>query len=247
MLYRNLLFASVGDKTDFYKHWCKKHKNYDIYLCYYGTSDTNKYMEYSDLYCKRKGSKFQNFYHIWMSDKNIQNYDRYFLLDDDILLDTKDINDMFEISKKHDLWICQPSFDSSNNNAIINHQITKSEYNCILRYVNFVEVNTMLFNNYAISQLMSVYDNSLVGWGIDWLAIWCLGKDVNNKYAIIDCIKTINPKIRTWMTGVDVNKTDIKEIDVLQDKRDRFKAWYWYSKKNNIKEWQHKVYSSIKI
>jgi len=34
MKYKNLLFSSVGDKTDFYKYWYNPNKNYDIYLCY---------------------------------------------------------------------------------------------------------------------------------------------------------------------------------------------------------------------
>ena len=34
----------------------------------------------------------------------------YSFLDDDIIISTKDINEMFKLSLECDLWICQPSF-----------------------------------------------------------------------------------------------------------------------------------------
>lgn len=70
----------------------------------------------------------------------------------------------------------QPSFEP-NVRCFISYLITKQNKHYIYRYVNFIEVNTMLFSKYAIEKCMEIYDTSLVGFDIDWLFIWYLGKD----------------------------------------------------------------------
>jgi hypothetical protein len=236
MKYNYLVFSSVGDYTTYYERWYNKNKNYDLFICYYGDKE-NKYSKYSDFYVERKGSKFQNFKYFWDNDDRLQNYDYYFIVDDDITIDSININKLFEYSIKYDLWISQPSFDSSQNNSLINHKITQNIKNSTLRYTNFIEVNSMCFSKWAISECMKIYDNSLVGWGIDWLFIWHLGKDKEDKYAIIDDILCINPRVRYG--------TVIKEIDKLQHYRDRFLNWKRLARKYNIEEWSQKVYKII--
>ncbi len=239
---KNLLFSSVGDYTTFYKRWCNNNRNYDIYLCYYGDDiKNNKYLEYSDIYKQRKGSKFKNFYYYWLNDLKIREYDYYFIVDDDITIDTDDINKLFDYIKKYDLWICQPSFESLevNSNSLINHKITENIPNTILRFTNFIEVNSMCFSKYSIQKCMEIYNDNLVGWGIDWLFIWYLGKDEQNKYAIIDDIQCINPKIREGC--------NIKEIDKLQHYRDRFLNWKRLAIKLKIEEWGQFEHSRINI
>ena len=76
---------------------------------------------YVDKIWKRKGTKFQNFNYIYNNYKNdIMNYERFFIVDDDIIMSTNDINNLFDISKKYDLWICQPSFVPESKSLIFN-------------------------------------------------------------------------------------------------------------------------------
>ena len=101
---KNLVFTSVGDNTNFDKLWCQSGRNYDIWVVYYGKNEDNyqKYRKKVDYIEKRKGSKFQNFHHIYNTKfEELQKYDRFFILDDDIIFETPDINKMFEISKKY--------------------------------------------------------------------------------------------------------------------------------------------------
>jgi len=236
---KNLVFTSAGDVTEFYKLWFDEHRNYDIYIYYYGNDNSNKYIEYCDYYKKEKGSKFQNFYKLWNDNeqKFIRDYERILIIDDDIIMSTDDINILFEYSEYYNLWILQPSFDNINDNCIISHPITEKNNYYIFRYTNFIEVNTMLFSNYAIKKCMEIYDPILVGFGIDWLFLWYLGKD-KKKYAIIDSISCVNPKNKN---------TDKREIEKLQSNETRLYNWNYIRKKYNIDLWEHKNYSGIRL
>lgn len=142
---------------------------------------------------KKKGGKFENFKYLWdkMYDK-LNNYEYFFILDDDIIFDSyTDINRMFNMAQKYKTWIIAPTYKIDGYSKI-SHKITKSNNKYLLRYVNFIEVGVPLFNNYAINKFMKYYDNSLIGWGIDYFYIWTLCKNVKDKYILVDDITVIN-------------------------------------------------------
>ena len=97
---KNLLFASAGDNTDFYNNWLQSNKNYDVWVVYYGNNQNNfeNYKKVVNRIWKNKGSKFQNFYKIFINYyKDLIKYDRFFILDDDIIINTNSINVLFDI------------------------------------------------------------------------------------------------------------------------------------------------------
>ena len=232
---KNLVFTSAGNNTDFYKNWCGNNRHYDIWVIYYGEDNSiyNKYKQYVDFIEKRKGSKFQNFHYVYNKYKaQINNYDRFFILDDDIVFNTNDINDMFNISKKYDLWICGPTFIDDGRSKI-SHNITKQIKGNLLRYVNFIEVNVPLFSKFALHKFMKYYDPILIGWGIDYLYIWACGLEYTDKYALVDKIGCINPKD---------NKKGNRELNKIKDVHKRVQVWNSFKQKYNIKEWNHTTY-----
>lgn len=222
----NFVFTSAGDNTNFDKLWIDKNKNYDVYVIYYGDNNTvyDKYK--SNTYIKhierRKGSKYQNFLYFYNTYPDIINkYDRFFILDDDIIFNVDDINKMFSISREYNLDICGSSFIPPSK---ISWGITRHVENRLLTYTNFVEVNTMLFNKNALLNLMKYLVPELLCWGIDVLAIWANGSKYENKYAIIHCVKCINPP-----DNVKGNK--IREIDKLDKYNNRERIFKEYAKK----------------
>ena len=239
---KNLIFTSAGNNTNFYNNWNGNNNNYDIMVVYYGDNDNifNKYKKYVNFIYRNKGSKFQNLSYVWKKYKYIlDKYDRFFILDDDIIFDSPDdINEMFNISEKYDLYICAPTF-KTNGTSKISHSITKSFNTNSFRYVNFIEVNTPLFNKYAINKYMEYYDDRLIGWGIDYHYIWALGKDLDNKYALIDKISVINPH--------DNKKNNKRELSLINNWDKRVIPWNNIKKEFNIKEWKHIEYSTVKL
>ena len=232
----NILFTSAGDNTKFYDLWCTDNRNYDIFICYYGDDDTttDKYKEYSDFYIKRKGSKIQNFYYIWQNNiGNIKDYKFFYIVDDDIIIKTEQINELFKLFSELDVWILQPSFADTENSKI-SHGITKQNTNFKYRFTNFIEINTPFFSNYAISKCMNNYNPLLTGYGIDILFLYTLGLERENKYVIVDYISCINP------TKVD------SEIDKLQSLPIRFNIWKTIQKSLKLNDIIHKNFSTVK-
>lgn len=237
---KNLVFTSAGNNTSFDTLWTNYNRNYDIWVVYYGDDD-NRYNQYKNKVnkiWKRKGSKFQNFNYIYTNYYNeLLNYDRFFIVDDDIIIKTDDINKLFDISIKYNLFICQPAFLPESK---ISHHITKVRNNNILRYTNFVEVNTPVFSKEALIKFMKYYDDILIGWGIDYLYIWANGRELTDKYAIIDSITCINPH--------DNIKGDIRELNQIKNSNLRAKIWEDYANKIGADiDWIHKVYSKIPL
>ena len=239
---KNLVFSSVGDKTRFVGDWLshKEQKNFDIWVVYYGDSPEDKYKNDVDYWERNKGSKLQNFYYLWNKYKDVlMTYDKFFILDDDIIFDTHDINRCFEYSYKYKLWMLQPSFFKDSK---ISHKITEKQNNKLLRYSNFVEINTPLIDKSVMNDIMNKYCPSLTGWGIDFMISHVLTnkKGFNKKkIAIIDDVACINPDESKKDTGE-------REIVKLQPNHIRQQKWQYYKIKqkitfdiNDIKEYSH--------
>lgn len=249
---KNLLFTSAGDNTEFYKYWCDSNRNYDIFLIYYKNDDKifESYKKYVDIALKRKGYKYPNFRFFYNKYKQlILKYDNVFILDDDIIISTKDINEMFTISKKYDLWVCQPSFDKNGQNS---HSINVHQPNTILRFTNFIEEGVPLFNKYGLITFMNEYTKPvykhMYAKSIDYLI--CNTLDIennNNKIAVVDCIISKNPPVdEKKLYDKNKNKTKNREFQnlVLNDLYLNIdKLFYEHKIPKNVNK---KIYSFIK-
>ena len=233
---KNLVFTSAGDNTHFDSLWLGKSRTYDVGVVYYG-GDKKVYQRYEskvDYIEKRKGSKFQNFSHIYKT-RDLSQYDRFFILDDDIVMSTEQINEMFKMSEEYGFWICGPSFDLKSK---ISHRITKHNPGLLFRYTNYIEVNTPLFTREALDNLMELYDPCLVGWGIDHLYIWANGWEAQDKYAIIDAIQCTNPHDRT---------KGGRELHKCKDWNKRAAVWRRFEKENGIPRIRRVFYKRVAL
>lgn len=260
---KNLLFTSAGDNTNFENIWLDEDRNYDVWVVYYGDNEKtfSRYSKKVDYAERRKGDKWQNFHYIYNTQYDkIQEYDRIFFLDDDIIITTDDINEMFKLSLECDLWICQPSFALGSE---IGWDINTHHPKYFLRYTNFVENNSCLMTKNSIKKFMEIYDPQLISFGIDY--IYMIANDVHNlqnlkRFAIIDNIQCINPpgkikakgkiKSRTvrsfqlqnkniskryWPNNDITNsKSNSREFAKLENHHKRKELFIEYCKKNNF-------------
>jgi len=222
----NMLFSSVGDNTNFDTLWINENMEYDIYIIYYGDNDDifNKYKNKVKYAEKRKGSKFQNFKYFYNTYPDIINkYERFFILDDDIIITVDDINKMFNMSIKYNLKICSPSLNPKCKHSF---KITCNVPDRILTYTNYVEVGYVLLTLDAIKKFIHLQDDSLIGWGIDVLYMWCNGLDDTKSYAIIHDVCCFNP-----YDGEKPGK--IRELSLLDGWQYRAQLWKKYATKIN--------------
>ena len=221
MKYPFLIFTSAGDEANIHQ-WIKV-KKFDLFISYYGNSK-NKYRNLADHYIMRKGSKFQNLYFLYRNNPKIfEKYTHVWVMDDDIRISSKLINRMFEISRKYDLWISQPTFEVGKSK--ISHKITIKEPFVFMKYVNFIEVCLPLFRTDKLIEFLKVYDGMLVGWGIDWWFMEVL-KPPKDKAAIIDYYSCSNP--------FEYYLKEKRKIDILQPESVRKMEWEKTKKENNL-------------
>ena len=211
-----LVFTSAGDNTNFYNYWVDNDRLYDIWIVYYGENNDNynKYKKIVDFIIKGKGSKFQNFYRLWkLYKKYLIQYERVWLVDDDIEINTKEINELFKLAETYDFWVCQPAFTKDSQ---ISHDITVKVENSFFRYVNFIECGVPLLSRKSLIKFMEYYDPKLIGWGIDYFMIWILGQNEKDKYAIIDSISCKNPFAQEKKNNQQREHTKIKNSEKEQ-------------------------------
>jgi hypothetical protein len=231
---KNFVFTSAGDNTDFHTLWFNGVINYDVYVIYYGDKDENYelYKSKAKFIERRKGSKFQNFLYFFNKYPDIiEKYDRFFIVDDDIIMSATDITKLFVVAEAFGTKICQPSLSRESK---ISHAVTRNISNSFLHYTNFIEVNVPLFSKEALYTFMPYMDDKLIGWGIDFLYIYVNGCELNmplegcNKfYAIIDSVICTNPFEK-------VKKEDRRELYKIDGVLTRQKTWEDYAKSKNI-------------
>lgn len=235
------IFTSAGDNTNFHSVWgCEdSERAYDVWVVYYGDNDDrfNLYSKYADYIERRKGSKFQNFYHVYQQHKKVLlQYEYIFIADDDIIIAPENIELMFETAKEYDLWICQPSFRKGSK---VSWGITRNRPHLKLAYTNFVEVNTPVISTSKLQECMNKYDPILLGWGIDFLLINALGIHEKKRYAILHNVSCINPYQSSKKGGK-------RELNLLPGCNERRYIWEAFAKKHGISSFKPTVHSSIK-
>lgn len=245
---KNLLFSSSGDNTNFLNFWCSDGQNYDIFIIYYG-DDINLFEKYSKsvkFIERRKGAKFQNFHYFYHKyPEIIAKYERFFILDDDIEITTKDINRMFEISEQFNLSICGPSFSGNSKIPPAFKRLENQRPGVLLEYTNFIEVNSPLYSKVAIENTMKNFDPVLIGWGIDLLSIWSNDHTKQDAFAIIHEVSCTNPHNNN-------KKIKRHELMLIPKADERAKIWYHYAKKINcpifdISTYNIIIYSTVTI
>ena len=167
---------------------------------------------------------------------DIKKYERYFILDDDIIISCEDINKLFIIMEKLNLDVLQPSFDLHKSKLSYTFNISRP--NQFLHFTNLIEVGVMMLNKQSLEKCMEMYEPSLItGYGLDYFFIWCLGKDKESNYAVIDFIKCINPK---------TNESN-REIYKLEPINESVKKWKIIAEKYNIEKWTPKIFRYIQL
>ncbi len=224
---RNLVYTSAGDRSNL-EHWLRGRRDFDLWVTYYGDVP-GRYETAGEYYNERKGSKLNNLkfaYETW--PERFPGYDAVFVMDDDILISTDAINRLFKLRAEYDLWILQPAFSPLGK---ISWGITRAQWNCRLRFTNFVETTCPLFRRDKLDAFIKIYDPALISYGTDWWFMEVLGNDIEGKVAIIDAIPCINPHDRTKGGVREIGRLVSHEKTV--ENWEEIKARYGLSRKPN--------------
>ena len=181
---KNLVIIRAGEKT-LHRAWLENatNRNWDIIVSWYGST------EYEPVADERvmliKGGKWDGLYKtITALPDLLDQYDYFWLPDDDIATDCDTINRVFDLMRQHGLNVGQPSLSW---NSYFTHFVTLNVPGLHLRYTNFVEVMVPCLNAETLRQVLLLFAETMTGFGLDW--VWTrLDENPERKAAIFDCI-----------------------------------------------------------
>lgn len=190
MTKKNIVISPCGNKsTLFQTQWLKnkEQKDFDLCLLFYHAeiNDPDLY-EDAEYFYHLKNFKFSMIYDLLthQAPQLLEQYDYFYFIDDDVGMDTDEINKMFAFSKAFDLWLTQASLSQDSFNS---WPILKQQPDCVLRYMGQIEVMAPLFSQYALKQCLSSFVSNRSSWGFDSVWSKMLGYP-QSKIAVVDAV-----------------------------------------------------------
>lgn len=225
-----LVFTSAGNNSNIHS-WVKDPvRDFDLCIVNY-SGKAGLHKESADIYFKFQGGKFSNLHRVNALCPDLLNqYKAIWVADDDVIMSTSQINQLFAIHSRTELTLLQPAFCIRSK---ISHSITKRKLLTRIRYTNFVEMTCPVIERSFLLRFLNVYDPALVGFGIDWWMLNLLEPD--ERVAISDEICCINPH--------DVHKKGaVREITRLQSNAARINTWQVIKEKYGLRQFEQQVF-----
>lgn len=189
-----LLFSNIGRRSNAaISSWLKHNsRNFDIVL--YSFDNVNIDQHCLADHCHfLPDFKWPALYHFITSNNlDANSYKAVFAVDDDILMNTSDINVLFENFNQYSLIFAQPSYVGHLSDLHF-PRIQRWRGNTILRYTNFVENAAMVIDfEILYTKLLHLLPISGSGWGTDYCFFKIVEPDID-QVATIHLAKAIHP------------------------------------------------------
>lgn len=154
--------------------------------------------------------------------------------DDDIIISTESLNNLFELIAKEKFTILVPAFSRFGK---ISHQTTERKLRSEYRITNFAEVTCPIFNTPALMDFMDIYRPELGQcFGVDWWYLDFFKKTTASTIAISDKFYCINPYEFTKGTAT-------REIDSHYSDAQRWKLWEAMKLELQINSFKKEIYA----
>lgn len=190
---KNAVFVPVG-KDSLHRQLLKGDADFDLHLLIYDGS-YNKFCNDSDFVACDAGYKMDMTYrYLHHHPELFEKYEYFFLLDDDIVISTEDVNRLFSMMREYQLKIAQPSLVMS----YYTYKHTAFHPFYILRYTNFVEMMMPCFSRDALKAVLPTFEQKIRWCGIEMH--WPVLVGSNHKdMAIVDAVSAKHTRpVQSW-------------------------------------------------
>lgn len=143
-------------------------RSFDLLLSFYSEEAFSRFQSREGVTAVLvRGGKWDGLFRT-LSNIDLDQYDRYWLPDDDIDTTAGDINSIFRLLEEHDLAVAQPALsrDSHFSHFLFHH--CKSFR---LRYTNYVEIMVPCLTRSLLKRVLPLFEDSMSGYGLDY--VWC--------------------------------------------------------------------------
>lgn len=219
---KNAVFVPVG-KDSLHRQLLKGDADFDLHLLIYDGS-YNKFCNDSDFVACDAGYKMDMIYrYLYRHPELFEKYEYFFLLDDDIVISTEDVNRLFSMMREYQLKIAQPSLVMS----YYTYKHTAFHPFYILRYTNFVEMMMPCFSRDALKAVLPTFEQKIRWCGIEMH--WPVLVGSNHKdMAIVDAVSAKHTRpVQSW-----------NSLSQLQQEN--------YLKKHNL-SWSIEIYGGLPL
>jgi len=185
---RNLVIIGANE-TSLHHAWPRdipdSERSWDIFISFYGTPENYPPPGPAEYTSLRWGlRKWQAIHAAMHAASPFWEYERIFIIDDDIHTRWSDINKFLEICAAHNLLLASPALKPD---CCVNHKITVQEPGTLLRHTSFVEALTPCFTADALRDCIAPAQDSIYGFGLDHLWPLNLGFP-RGRIAIVDAV-----------------------------------------------------------
>ena len=190
---KNAVFVPVG-KDSLHRQLLKGDADFDLHLLIYDGS-YNKFCNDSDFVACDAGYKMDMTYrYLHRHPELFEKYEYFFLLDDDIVISTENVNRLFSMMREYQLKIAQPSLVMS----YYTYKHTAFHPFYILRYTNFVEMMMPCFSRDALKAVLPTFEQKIRWCGIEMH--WPVLVGSNHKdMAIVDAVSAKHTRpVQSW-------------------------------------------------
>ena len=167
---KNLLITTIGDYNHS-KTWQNGNCAYDIILIDYRITPTFKY---------------PGIYKYFKDNPTLLEYDYFWMPDEDVLLASDHINELFGKMAQFNFDLAQPSIERSNESFPSWDIFTHKEGLDVI-YSNFIEITCPCFSKKGLMACIESFPKSKSGWGLDIVWPKLIGNNGDN-IAILNCI-----------------------------------------------------------
>ena len=149
---KNLVITISGDSST-HSQFLTTDRNFDLFVVYYGDKN-NAYESDGDYYERLKGTKFNI---VSKLDKDIiRRYEYVFVPDDDLVINSDKVSELFDLASEYKFDLCQPSIIGYYSLGI-----TISRPESLFRYTNYVEIMCPCFSLDAFNICYHTFDHNV--------------------------------------------------------------------------------------
>ncbi len=173
MAFKNIIIAPCGNKASIFREFWLKYKEereFEVCLLFYHEQINNPSL-YADAdhFFHLKGFKYHMIHQLLteIHPEWLQQYDHFYFLDDDIEIDTRQINQLFALSKGFGSHI---SCAALTKDSYCSWPIFKQDPHAWCRFVGQIEVMAPLFSREALQLCLESFIANRSSWGMD--SVW---------------------------------------------------------------------------
>jgi hypothetical protein len=178
---RNLVVLRCGDQS-LHPGWIGPDRNWDLAVSYFGSQDDRQFPE-ANFTHRFKGGKWNGIFAFFQTyPETLEQYDFFWLPDDDIEASCQRIETMFQTVKTYGFELAQPSL---SHGSYLSHLLALNNPYFVYRRVNFIELMVPVLSRKLLIKTLPLFEGTRTGFGMDY--VWHrFTTDPTQKVAILD-------------------------------------------------------------